>query len=173
MPPCKCWRSGASHLKGVGWGCSGDKAPGTCCAPASDQQHYLARASLVLLSQQATSGPEHPMSDGFSVEKVAFVEFLLLFLASFPNPFPRWKLVISGFCCILVIPKLDLLVSFSQRAGRSGCSSDPVHRLWEAAPTAWAGNSCQSTWNLQLASPASLSQCSSHHHHWHQSPSAW
>lgn len=103
MPAFKCWRWGASHLKGVGWGCSGDKAPGTCCAPGSDQQHYLAGASLVLLSQQATSGPEHPVSDGVSVEKVAFVEFLLLFLASFPNPFPRWKLAISGFYCILML----------------------------------------------------------------------
>lgn len=102
------WGRSRNHThpppRAAGWGCSGDKAPETCCAPGSDQQLCLAGASLApgaFSVSNIWSGTSRVC--WFSVEKVAFVEFLLLFLASPPNPFLRWKLVISGFYCIFIL----------------------------------------------------------------------
>lgn len=100
------WRGGAGTAppRAAGWGCSADKAPETCCAPGSDRQRRLAGASPTLGAFSASniwSGTSRVC--WFSVEKVAFVEFLLLFLALPPNPFLRWKLVISGFYCIFIL----------------------------------------------------------------------
>ena len=90
--------------RAAGWGCSGDKALETCCAPGFDRPRCLAGASPALGAFSASniwSGTSRVC--WFSVEKVAFVEFLLLFLASPPSHFLRWKLLISGFYCIFIL----------------------------------------------------------------------
>lgn len=176
LPSSKCWGLEGSRntppQRAAEWGCSGDKAPETCCAPGSDRQRHLAGASLAPRAFSASniwSGTSRVC--WFSVEKVAFVEFLLLFLASPHNPSLRCKLVISGFYCIFILfPSSicwfpppggleDLAVPLTLSPGCGRLLKQPGVGIAARAP-----GICSSS--------ASPSPCSSHHHHWHKSLSA-
>lgn len=142
----------------VGWGSSRVEAPEVCCAHGSDWQWPQHWGFL---------SKKHLVRNIPYLKKVAFMEFLLLFLGIASQPFSKMEIAHYFYCSFILFPSSGCWFPPPLGTARSGCSSDPVLRLWKAAQTAQGGNSSWGTWN-----PASPYLCSSCCHLWHKSPTA-